>query len=169
MFECTGERWITALHAGDSEGVLFANQGIRTLLMVGGEVAVFQAVAGEALVASGVVLFEAVEGEAEKTVHIHVIGGRPGGGADGIVADKFHVRQVDVLVVLSFVDDYREYLSHGVVDALDATVAGGMVRTRCNCSACLEACRRQVTAWSRSAAHYRIRGWQDTPKEVCTF
>ena len=38
--------------------MLLANQRIRTSLTVGGEVAVFQVVAGEALVASGVVVFE---------------------------------------------------------------------------------------------------------------
>ena len=58
---------------------------------------------------------------------MHFIWGQPCGGADGIVVRKFHVRQVDVPVVLSFVDDHRQHLSHGVVDALDATVAVGMV------------------------------------------
>ena len=30
---------------------------------------------------------------------MHLIGGSPGGGTDGIVVSKFHVRQVDVPVV----------------------------------------------------------------------
>ena len=127
LFEYVRERRITALHAGDSEGVLFANQRIRTPLTVGGEVAVFQVAAGEALVASGVAVFEDGEGGARKAVHMHLIRGQPCGGADGIVVSKFHVRQVDVPVVLPFVDDHRQHLSHGVVDALDAIVAIGMV------------------------------------------
>ena len=38
--------------------------------------------------------------------------------------------QVDVPVVLLFVDDHRQHLSHGVIDALDATVAVGVVGAR---------------------------------------
>ena len=41
---------------------MFANQRIRTPLAVGGEVVVFQVVAGEAFVASGVAVFEDGEG-----------------------------------------------------------------------------------------------------------
>ena len=96
--------------------MLFANQRMRTPLTVGGEVAVFQVVAGEASVASGVVVFEDGEGKAGEAVHMHLIRGQRGAGADGIVVSKFHVRQVDVPVVLSFVDDHRQHLSHGVVD-----------------------------------------------------
>ena len=72
------------------------NQRIRTPLAVGGEIAAFHVVAGEALVASGVVVFENGEGEAGKAVHMHFIWGQPGGGADGIVVSIFHVWQVDV-------------------------------------------------------------------------
>ena len=55
---------------GDSEGVMFVNQRIRTLLAVGGEATAFQVVAVEALVASGVAVFEDGEGEAGGTVHM---------------------------------------------------------------------------------------------------
>ena len=109
---------------------MFTNQRIRTPLAVGGEVAVFQVVAREALVASGVVVFEGGEGKAGEAIHMHLIRCQPGGGADGIAVSKFHVWQVDVPVVLSFVDDHRQHLSHGVVDALDATVAVGVVGAR---------------------------------------
>ena len=73
--------------------MLFANQRIRTPLTGDGKVAVFQVVVGDALVASGVVVFEYGEGEAGEAVHMHLIRGQPNGGADGIVASKFHVRQ----------------------------------------------------------------------------
>ena len=43
-----------AFHARDRDSVLFMHRRIHTPLAVGGEVAVFQLVAGEALVASGV-------------------------------------------------------------------------------------------------------------------
>ena len=110
--------------------MLVTNQPIRTPLAVGGEVAVFQVVAGEALVASGVAVIENCEGEAGKAVHVHFIWGQSGCSADGIVVSKFHVRYVDVSVVLSFVHDHRQHLSHGVVDALDATVTVGVVGAR---------------------------------------
>ena len=118
------------LHAGDSDGVLFANQRIRTPLTVGGEVAAFQAVAGESLVASGVAVFDDGEGEVREAVHMHLIWDQPGGGADGIIVCKLHVRQVDVPVVLSFDEDHHHNLSHGVIDALNVTVAVGMVGAR---------------------------------------
>ena len=89
-------------------------------------------VACEATVASGVAVFEDGEREAGKAVHMHLIWGQPGGGADGIVVSTFNVRQTGVLVVLSFVDDHHQHLSHGMVDALDATVAVGMVGARRN-------------------------------------
>ena len=109
---------------------MFANQRIRTPLAVSGEVAVFQVVAGETLVASGVVVFEDGEGKAGEAVHMYLIRYQPGGGADGIVVSKFHVWRVDLPVVLSFVDDHRQHLSHAMVDALDATVAVGVVDAR---------------------------------------
>ena len=55
-------------------------------MTVGGEVAVFQVMAGEALMVSGVVVFEDGEGKAGEAVHnMHLIRGQPCGGADGIV------------------------------------------------------------------------------------
>ena len=80
--------------------------------------------------ASGVAVFEDGGGEAGKAVYMHLIWGQPGGGADGIVVSNFHVRQVDVPVVLPFVDDHRQHLSHGVVDPLDATVGVRVVGAR---------------------------------------
>ena len=80
--------------------------------------------------ALGVVVFEDGEGKAGEAVHMNLIRCQPGAGADGIVVSKFHVRQVDVPVVLSFVDDHRQHLNHGVVDALDATLAVGVVSAR---------------------------------------
>ena len=82
--------------------MLFTNQCIRPPLTVGGEVAVFQVVAGEALLASGVAVFEDGEGKAGEAVHMQLIRGQPGSGADTIVVSKCHVRQVDIPVVLSF-------------------------------------------------------------------
>ena len=101
------------LHAGDIEGVLFVNQRIRTPLAVSGGVAVLH------LVASGVMVFERCEGKAGEAVHMHLIRCQPGGGAAGIAVSKFLVWQVDVPVVLSFVDDHCQHLSAGLVDATE--------------------------------------------------
>ena len=59
---------------------MFVNQRIRTTLTVGGEVTVFQVIAGEVLVTSGVVVFENSEGGAGKAVHTHFVWDSPGGG-----------------------------------------------------------------------------------------
>ena len=45
---------------------MFANQRKRMPLVIGGEVAVFQVLSGEALVASGVAVFEMVRGRRER-------------------------------------------------------------------------------------------------------
>ena len=37
----------------------------------------------------------------------NLIGGQPGGGADGIVVSKFQRRQMDAPAVLSFVADHH--------------------------------------------------------------
>ena len=79
---------------------MFAKQRIRTPLTVGDEVAIFQVVAGEALVALSVVVFEYDEGKAGEAVHMHLIRCQPGDGADGIVVIKVYVWQVDVPIVL---------------------------------------------------------------------
>ena len=112
--------------------MLFANQSIRTQLAVGSEDAVFQVVVGDALVAS--VVFNDSGEKAGEAVDMHLIWCQPGGGTDEIVVSKFHVWQVDVSVVLSFVDDRCQHLSHGVVDALYATVAVRAVGARRDCS-----------------------------------
>ena len=70
---------------GDSEGVMFVNQRIRTLLAVGGEATAFQVVAGEALVASGVAVFEDGEG---------------GGGGHGSYGTSFGANPVAALTEL---------------------------------------------------------------------
>ena len=79
---------MTALHAGDNEGLLFVNQRIRTPLAVSGEAAVFQVVAREALVPSGVSVFDNGKGGVGEAAHRHRIRVQPGGGADGSVAKK---------------------------------------------------------------------------------
>lgn len=68
------------------------------------------------------------------------------------------MRQVDVPVVLSFVDDHRKHLSHGGTDTPNSTVAVGMVgpRREFPCTACdsLEQDRSPILV-RRLAGHHQ--------------
>ena len=48
--------------------------------------------------------------------------------ADGVVVSEFDVRQIQVPIVLSLVDDHSQYLGHRVVHPLNAPVTVGMIR-----------------------------------------
>ena len=47
--------------------------------------------------------------------------------ADGIVVSEFDVRQMQVPIVLSLVDDHGQHLGHSVVYPLNAPVIVGMI------------------------------------------
>ena len=68
---------------------------------------------------------------------MHLIGGRPGGGTDGVIVSKFHVWQMGITIILPLVGDHGEHLSHGIIHALDAAVAVRMIGT-CRNFACAE-------------------------------
>ena len=58
---------------------------------------------------------------------MHLVGGRPGGGTEGIVVIEFRLRQMSIPPILVFLDYHSERLSHYVVHALDAGVVVGMI------------------------------------------
>ena len=60
---------------------------------------------------------------------MNLIEGRPGGGTDVIIASKFHVRQMSIPIIWSFVDDHSEYLSYGMNHVLDAAVSVRLIGT----------------------------------------
>ena len=60
---------------------------------------------------------------------MHLTGGQPDGGTDGIIANKFHVRQMSIRIILSLVDDHSEYLSYGMNHVLDAAVSVRLIGT----------------------------------------
>ena len=60
---------------------------------------------------------------------MHLIGGRPGGGTDGVIVSKFHVWQMDIPIILPLIDDHSEHLSHGMIHAFDAAVAVRLIGT----------------------------------------
>ena len=75
-------------------------------------------------------MLEDIEGYAGQAVHVHLIGGQPGGGTGGIISvSKFHLWQMGIPTILPFVDDHSEHLSHGMVHALDTTFAFRMIGT----------------------------------------
>ena len=86
-------------------------------------------VAHEALAAVNVGTLEDDYVQAEKAVRMHLDGGQPGGSACRVIEVECYVRQLHVPVVLTFVDDHRENLGHGVRHSLDATVAIGVIGT----------------------------------------
>ena len=59
-----GEGAVAAVHASNSEGVVFANDIVRALLVVPGQVAVGEVVVGKALAAGDSSTLENREGEA---------------------------------------------------------------------------------------------------------
>ena len=63
---------------------------------------------------------------------MHLVGAQPGGGTDGIVVSKFHVRRMSIPVIFLFIDDHSEHLSHDMVHALEVAVAVRMIGA-CRC------------------------------------
>lgn len=61
--------------------------------------------------------------------HVH----QPGCVAGGIGARKYPAGQVDAPVVLEFVSSHPEHMSHGSIEAINATVTVGVVGARYDC------------------------------------
>lgn len=130
---------MTYLHAGGSEGVLPAHQLIRTTLAIGGEIGVFQVVAGEAMVASGVGASDDGESVAGGGRFMCTsLGANPCGCVDGIVERKFHVPQVGTPVYLLFVEDHCQHVTHGAVEALNSAIARWDGKRSSRLLSCLE-------------------------------
>ena len=75
--------------------------------------------------------FEDGEGKARETSDVNLIGGKAGGGANGVFIGVFDVGKVDVPVVLVFVTDNGQHLGHSVVDTFHASVSTGVIGARC--------------------------------------
>ena len=101
-----------------------ANNIVGALLAFWRQVAVCEVAAGQALMAGSV---ENIEKEAREPAHVNLVGGQASGGHDRIVVGELHVRQLRTPIVLAFVGDHTQHLGHYVVNALNTTVAAGMV------------------------------------------
>ena len=61
---------------------------------------------------------------------MHLAGGQPGGGTDGIIVSKFYVWYIGTPIISPLVDDHSEHVSHGMIHAINAAVS---VRMICTC------------------------------------
>ena len=58
------------------------------------------------------------------------IGGEARGGANRVAIGVFDMGKMDAPVVLVFVTDHGEHLSHSMIDAFDASVTTGLTGAR---------------------------------------
>ena len=108
------------------DGVQFPDGAVGALLAGGGEIVIRKLVPVVALVSADVEGVKDGKGEARETIHVHFLGSKSGGCADGVVVCALNVRDLNITVILLFVADHGEHKGHGVVDALD-TAAGARV------------------------------------------
>ena len=104
---------------------MFANNIVRALLSVCSQVAIGHVVAGQTLVSRDSGAFENHQREAWKSTHVNLVGRQTRRRADRIC--ELDVRELQIPVVLSFVDDHSQHLGHSVVHPLNAFFAVGMI------------------------------------------
>ena len=126
--QCVGEGGVSAGNARNGEGMVFANNIVRALLSVCSQVALDQVVAGQTLVSRYYGAFENRQGETWKPTHANLVGRQTRRRADRTVASELDLREPQIPVVLSLVDDHRQHLGHSVVHRLNAPVALRMIR-----------------------------------------
>ena len=83
-----------------------ADNVVRALLPVGGQVAIGQVVTGQTLVSHDTSAVENRQREPWESAHVDVVGRQTRRRADGIVVSEFYVGQMQVPNVLSLVDDH---------------------------------------------------------------
>ena len=122
-----GEGGVSAVNTRNGEGVVCANNVVRALLPVGGQVARGQVVAGQTLVSHDASAVESRQGKTWESAHVDLVGRQTRRRADGIVVSDFDVGQMQVPIVLSLVDDHSQHLGHSVVYPLNAPVTVEMM------------------------------------------
>ena len=113
--------------AGNGVGMVFANNILRALLSVCSQIAVDQVVAAQTLVSRDSGAFENRQRETWKSTHVSLAGRQARCRADGIVVGELDVRELQIPVVLPFIHDRCQHLSHSVVHTLNASVAVWMI------------------------------------------
>ena len=89
-----GEGGVSAVNAGNGEGMVFANNIVRALLSVCSQVAIGQVVAGLTLVSRDSGAFEDCQGETWKSTHVNLVGRQTRRRADRIVVCELDVREL---------------------------------------------------------------------------
>ena len=79
------------------------------------------------MVTTGVDVVEDGHRKTRETVHVHLIRSETGCSTNRVVVGELDVGQVEIPIILTFVDDHGEHLSHGVIDAFDPTIAIWMI------------------------------------------
>ena len=129
-------------NARNGEGMGFANNFVRALMSVCSQVSIGQVAAGQALVSRYAGALENRQGGTWKPAYVKLVGRQTRRRADRIVVCELDVREPQIPVVLSFVDDHSQHLGHSVVHPLNAPVA---VRT---IGACGKLARSQELVYS---------------------
>ena len=107
--------------------MVFGNNVVRALKPVCGQVTIGQVVAGQTLVSLYAGAFENRQGETWKPTHANLVGRQTRRRADRTVASELDLREPQIPVVLSLVDDHRQHLGHSVVHPFNATAVIGMI------------------------------------------
>ena len=122
-----GEGGVSAVNTGNGEGVVCADNVVRALLPVGGQVAIGQVVTGQTLVSHDTSAVNNRQREPWKSAHVDLVGRQTRRRADGIVVSEFYVGQMQAPIVLSLVDVHSQHLGHSVIYPLNAPDTVGMI------------------------------------------
>ena len=122
-----GEGGVSAVNTGSGEGVACADNVVRALLPVVGQIAIGEVVTGQTLVSHDTCAVENRQGEPWESAHVDLVGRQTRRRADRVVVSEFDVGQMRVPVVLSLVDDPIQHLGHSVVYPVNALVTVGLI------------------------------------------
>ena len=106
---------------------MFANNIVRALQSVCSQVSVGQVVASQTLASRNFGVFENRQRETWESIHVNLIGRQTRRRTDRIVVCELDVTELQIPVVLSFVDDHSQHLSHSLVHPLNGSVTVWMI------------------------------------------
>ena len=69
------------------------------------------------------------KGEEGEAAHVHLVGGKSGGCADGVVVRALDVWELNIPISFLFVANHGEHKGHGVADTLDIAVGARVLGT----------------------------------------
>ena len=122
-----GEGGVFAVNTGNGEGVVCADNVVRALFPVGGQVAIGQVVAGQTLVSHDTRAVENRQREPWESAHVDLVERQTRRRSDGVTASELFVGKMQVPMVLSLVDDHSQHLCHSAIYPLSAPVTVGVI------------------------------------------